>query len=164
MTSSDARSAARSQPTRRIALVSCGKQKVNVPKPAQELYTSNLFKLSRRYAERFDAWYILSAFHELVLPETELIPYDRSLKDKSVREREAWARCVQGKLLFFEPGIYAGDGDKPGSAGASTTITLLAGGLYVSVLRDYLDFDTPLAGKGTGDRQHWLKEQLTTNG
>jgi hypothetical protein len=41
-----------------------------------------------------DTWFILSAKHGLVTPETPLAPYDLSLYDLSASERRMWAEDV----------------------------------------------------------------------
>jgi hypothetical protein len=54
------------RPSRRIGLVGCVKDKVNVPTKARDLYVSPLFVGRRRYVERTcDQWWILSAAHGL---------------------------------------------------------------------------------------------------
>jgi hypothetical protein len=93
---------------RRIVLVGCGAKKLEHPAAARELYTSNLFRLSAQYAEeRFDAWYILSGAHGLVEPDRELGPYDWSLRELRVSEREGWGARAAAMLLHDEPGVAA---------------------------------------------------------
>jgi hypothetical protein len=48
-------------------LVSCVKDKLDHPAPAKDLYTSDLFRKARGYAERVGVpWFILSSEHGLV--------------------------------------------------------------------------------------------------
>jgi hypothetical protein len=87
--------------SRTIALVSCVKTKQAEarPFPARELYTSPLFTGMREYAAaRTDDWFILSAEHGLVAPDTPLLPYDAYLGNMKVRERKAWAADVLRQL------------------------------------------------------------------
>ena len=64
----------------RIGIVACSKTKLATPAPAKDLYTSPLFKAARAYCERtYDRWFILSALHGLVEPETVIEPYDVTL-------------------------------------------------------------------------------------
>jgi hypothetical protein len=64
----------------RLALVSCVKRKASGPRPAKDLYVSPLFRALRTYAETSsDTWYILSAEHGLLHPETVVAPYERTL-------------------------------------------------------------------------------------
>lgn len=147
---------------RRVALVGCGKAKLDQAAPARELYTSNLFKLSARYAqEAFDGWYVVSALHGLVEPERVVAPYDFSLAEMRVPERESWAARVASLLCRRERGAH---------------FTLLAGGHY-RYLSGYLRWtmvdgyigplrgavagvDEPLEGLGIGLRMAALKYDL----
>ena len=68
-----------------IYLVSCVRQKATTAtaKPAQDLYLSNWFRKAKAYVEQNlraqDRWFILSAKHHLVSPETLLLPYEAPL-------------------------------------------------------------------------------------
>jgi len=146
---------------RRVALIACGKAKRQHAAPARELYTSNLFRLSVRWAERYcDDFYVVSAFHGLLDPDTELAPYDRSLADMRQRERDAWADRVTTSFAARERGA---------------TVVLLAGGHYrrlAEVMRwsmhPAVNFcrgavaavEEPLEGLGIGKRLQWLKGEL----
>jgi hypothetical protein len=146
---------------RRIVLVSCGMRKRREPAEAQRLYTSELFEKSAAYARAsFDRWFILSAAHGLVLPDTMLEPYDRSIAELTVPEQEAWARQVAGDLRRLQPGTVATRGPRLGAAGAETTITLLAGRAYAEPLMPLIVVAQPLRGMRTDDRIAWLKQQL----
>ena len=58
-----------------VGLVACASQKLQRPAPARELYVSQLFKKASAYAGlTCDRWYILSAKHGLVHPDTVLEP------------------------------------------------------------------------------------------
>lgn len=59
-----------------IALVGCGKSKADSARPAKDLYRSGYFSLKRDLADHADQWYILSAEHGLLHPETVIEPYD----------------------------------------------------------------------------------------
>jgi len=72
-----------------LVIVSCGSRKIwnqypNAgPTPARNAYTSSVFKVSRRYAEKFATrWLILSAKYGLIEPDF-MIPgnYNRSFYD-----------------------------------------------------------------------------------
>jgi len=70
---------------------------------AEDLYCSELFYKSRRYAQaNYDDWLILSAEHGLVRPCDVLAPYDRKLTTLSPQERRALAERVsrQAATLF----------------------------------------------------------------
>jgi hypothetical protein len=58
-----------------VGLVACSRLKADRPAPARELYVSPLFRAARAYAERRHGpgrWFILSAHHGLVDPDTVL--------------------------------------------------------------------------------------------
>lgn len=79
----------------RIALVSCVKLKASEPRRAKDLYVSPLFRALRTYAEASaDQWYILSAEHGLIHPETVVAPYERTLIRMRTTERLDWAARV----------------------------------------------------------------------
>ena len=146
---------------RRVALVSCGASKLDYRAPAQHLYTSGLFRLSARYAAaRFDAWYIISAFYDLVEPERELSPYDRSMRELSKDRREAWAIRVAGRLRHFEAGCVVPGTRMLGGPLASTRLTLLAGAEYAAPLAPHIDADEPLKGLPIGRRLEWLRQRV----
>jgi hypothetical protein len=62
----------------KATLIQCTKSKRYEATPARDLYdASHLFELMREYAEVCgNPWYILSAKHGLVDPDTVLDPYD----------------------------------------------------------------------------------------
>ncbi len=72
----------------RIALVGCGKTKLDRAAPARDLYTGQLFQKARQYAEvHCDAWYILSALHWTVSPSRVLEPYEARLDSRTKQQR-----------------------------------------------------------------------------
>lgn len=83
----------------RIGLVGCVKSKLTVPAPARDLYTSTLFIGRRQFVEAScDRWFILSAKHGVVDPETILEPYDETLKTAGRAARRAWSQRVLSAL------------------------------------------------------------------
>jgi hypothetical protein len=83
----------------RVGLVGCVKGKRGVAMPARDLYTSALFLGRRRYVERTcHRWFVLSAKHGLVDPDTILEPYDETLKDASEARRRQWSQAVLADL------------------------------------------------------------------
>src|SRR5690348_12601395 len=90
--------------TRRVALVSCVKTKRSSPARAEDLYTSALFWGLKGYAKALaDEWYILSAEHGLLRPETEIAPYERTLNGMPAADARAWAQRVQRQLIEVLP-------------------------------------------------------------
>jgi len=70
---------------------------------AENLYSSELFYRSRRYAQaNYDGWLILSAKHGLVSPCEVLVPYECKLTALSRNQRKALAERVarQAAVLF----------------------------------------------------------------
>ncbi|MBX3497841.1 MAG: hypothetical protein KF889_00215 [Alphaproteobacteria bacterium] len=66
---------------------------------AENLYSSELFYKSRRYAQaNFDAWMILSAKHGLVRPSEVIAPYDLKLTTLSRPERAVLAQRVSSQV------------------------------------------------------------------
>ena len=79
---------------RTIVLISCVKKKASQPRPARELYISDLFRKSLKYAQSLspDAIYILSAKYGLLSLDTVIEPYDVTLKS-------FWWYCPIFKVL-----------------------------------------------------------------
>ncbi len=94
-----------------LILVGCVKSKrpVRAPGvPAADLYDSPLWQRRRDYAERAGVtWFILSAEHGLLAPETAICWYDTSLADFPVAERRHWSGRVLDDLRVALP-ILAG--------------------------------------------------------
>ena len=74
-----------------VTLIQCTDGKRDEPAPAKDLYdTSAYFRVMRRWARaRGDPWFILSAKHGLVRPDTWLEPYDE--RGLSVEQAETIA-------------------------------------------------------------------------
>lgn len=147
--------------TLRIALVSCVSKKAATPSPAAELYTSDLFRKSRTYAERnADRWLILSAAHGVVAPTTELAPYDVTLAAMRAPELRAWASKVAAQLevevarMAEEAGVELRD----------VELVILAGERYSSFRAAFetrlpvVRVSAPLAGLAIGERLSFLKK------
>jgi hypothetical protein len=84
-----------------IILLMCGKDKQVYKRQARYLYTSKRFQKSLHYAKTLaneKYIYILSAKYGLVELEMEIEPYDKSLYDMSITEKEKWAKEVISKL------------------------------------------------------------------
>ena len=143
----------------RIGLVACTKKKLHRPAPAQELYTSPLFKAAKAYAEtHYDLWYILSAKHGVVEPTQMLDPYEKTLAAFSTRQRWEWGRVVAEDLrrrhhtLPYDP--------------ARLQWYLHAGVLYRHPLENYLPgyVEAPLSGLAIGEQLHWYRVRALADG
>ncbi len=136
-----------------IALVSCVKSKQSHATRAGDLYTSALFTKMRKYAQlNASDWYILSAKHGLLHPDTVVEPYELTLNTCGSKERKAWAYLVRDQI--HELGLL---NSKP-------SLLWLAGQMYIQHLRPLLtgcEHIEPMHGMGIGVRLKWLTEQIT---
>lgn len=132
-----------------VILLGCVKGKLAVASPARDLYTSDLFRKRKAYADRHSCpWFILSAQHGLVAPAQILEPYDLALKDQSSRYRHTWSERVIDRLRQ-EVGSLNGK-----------VIEVHAGAPYVEALRAPLMrsggvLSTPLSGLALGQQLAW---------
>ena len=134
-----------------ICLVSCASKKLDGTHPAKDLYVSDLFSKSVRYAEQnADEWLILSAKYGLLKPSTVIGKYDITLNAMSVYARREWAdRVFQDLMDVLNPG---------------DRVIILAGQRYaeflIPKLRDHgVVVDRPLEGLRIGEQLSWLKER-----
>jgi hypothetical protein len=131
-----------------IVLVACSGQKLDHAAPAKDLYVSDLFKKARAYAEKFGcAWYILSAKHGVVSPDTVIEPYDETLNTKSAAELKDWNVMVRDQVGIKVVGVL------------SRPIVVLAGAKYRGWL-DGVEHGAPMARMGIGQQKAWLKQQV----
>jgi hypothetical protein len=132
-----------------LVLVGCVKSKLNHAAPAQDLYTSPLFRKERTYAAATGApWFVLSAKHGVVAPTTVLQPYDLRLSNTPQEYRSTWGIRVV-KQLKEAVGPLAG-----------ILIEVHAGSAYTDAIRDLLLTDgavvkEPLRGLTMGERLAW---------
>lgn len=85
---------------RRLVLLGCVAEKRDHPVPAGDLYVSDLWHKRRSHAEVLgQPWAILSAEHGLVMPDTVLAPYDRSLRNESPTYRRRWSEQTAGDVI-----------------------------------------------------------------
>lgn len=157
----------------RIALVGCGKSKLDRSAPARDLYTGPLFQKARAYAEvHCDAWYILSARHWAVSPSRVLEPYEARLDSRTKQERYAWG-CSAGSSLcknMVEDGhteLQMKHGILTYPEGENHTLVMLAGSTYVDLLLPRLEgkpftIEDPMRGMGIGHRLRWLGNAAQT--
>ncbi len=132
-----------------VILVGCVKGKLSHAAPARELYTSDLFRKRKAYAEsRRCPWFILSAEHGLVRPDQLLAPYDRALKSQSVEYRRAWGERVATRLHEELDGLQG------------HVVEVHAGAAYADAIRTGCEragavVVTPLAGLSQGQQLAW---------
>jgi hypothetical protein len=99
----------------RVALIGCGKKKLDGKHRARDLYTGPLFKAALAHATRTaDEVFVLSAQHGLLPLDKEVDSYDRPLRAASKVQRQSWAYRVcldlRGRMRGrrFEVFLYAG--------------------------------------------------------
>lgn len=135
-------------PTGEIVLVACCKTKLDHAAPARDLYCSPWFQKARAYAEAKGCpWFILSAEHGLVSPDTVLAPYETAMANLGEAARLAWSRRVLAQLV-------------PHTIKAAR-VTILAGEPYRETLAAALTAQrlavvVPMAGLGLGHQLAWL--------
>jgi hypothetical protein len=137
--------------TNALVLVSCVSQKLSRPAPAQLLYRSEWFIKVRKLVESQKAdWLILSALYGVVVPDTEIAPYEKTLNTVGVIERRAWAENILQQL-----GPYL-IGRRP--------IIIFAGQRYREFLvpalqNDGHEVEVPMANLRIGEQLAWLAAQ-----
>lgn len=142
---------------RTIHLVSCTKSKLGAPAPARDLYTaSDWFRRARAYVEAHgDDWYILSAEHGLLHPDTVIAPYETSLLAMDDRSRLNWATRVNHQLM------------REALHRDHIRFVILAGHTYRERLEPWLNggdegrATVPMRGLGMGEQKAWLAAQIT---
>ena len=133
----------------RLYLVSCVGKKGNRPVSAKDLYRSTWFKLARSWVEREVApWYILSALHGLVHPDTVIAPYDETLNTMPVVARRGWAKRVNSQLAEMLPNV--------------DEVVIFAGQRYREYIERqlrarYTSVSVPMEGLRIGEQLRWLK-------
>jgi len=131
-----------------IALVSCVATKRPGKGAARDLYASAWFKKVRQHVETAGlSWYILSAKYGLLHPDQQIEPYEITLNNMSVRERQAWAQSVMRQI-----GDQLQGRDK---------FVMFAGLRYREFLQPLLESEgakirVPMAGLTQGRQLNWL--------
>jgi hypothetical protein len=131
----------------KIILISCVSQKLSQRAKAKNLYTSTLFKLNRKYAEKLnpDKIFVLSAKYGLLDMEQKIEPYEQTLNSMPVKEVKLWASHVIDQLKEI------------GSLN-KMEITFLAGKKYRKFLTPHLsNYTIPLQGLRIGEQLQKLK-------
>lgn len=136
-----------------VALVGCGKAKLQHRAPAHELYTGSLFKAHlKEAAANTSHVYVVSALHGLLQLDEQVDPYDATLLEKPLAERVAWGQKVMDSLARLYP---AGGVELLVYAGRSYADPLRAA--LESAPRSEWTVTEPLRGAGQGARLRILK-------
>ncbi len=132
-----------------IYLVACVAVKQNTPTAARDLYISPWFKKARAYVERYsERWYILSAKYGLLEPTTVISPYNITLNNMGIKERQRWAHEVYQKL-------------RKASHPNRDKFIFLAGQKYREPLAtwlidDHYQIEVPMQGLTIGKQLQWF--------
>jgi len=111
---------------KRICIIACANKKNDYETSAEGLYNSPLFKKSKEFAKNhFDTWYIISAKYGLIEPKDVIHPYNQTLKNMNIIEREKWAKLVHTEIIK--------------RVKINDSITLIAGKYYREFLIKHLE-------------------------
>ena len=136
-----------------LYLVACVKTKHDEPAKAKDLYVSSWFRKTRACVEKTgQPWLILSAKHRLVEPDQVIGPYEQTLNQMSVEQRQQWASDVFKSLEPHLEGV--------------SSVVMLAGKRYRQLLQANLkqrniNVLVPMAGLSQGKQLAWLNNCLT---
>lgn len=134
-----------------MALVSCTGPTQSHATRARDHFTAPLFQALCRHAEReAGRWFLLSAEHGLLDPDTVIAPSSTVLDRKDVKRLKAWSAKVIEQLTPQLDGIER--------------IVLLANARSREFLLDFLREDgrqveIPLEGLSLGAQLDWLQRQ-----
>lgn len=129
---------------KKIGIVGCVKTKKAFACAAGDMYTSPLFTLSVEWLKNqgITEWYILSAEHGLLHPNTIIEPYEKTLNKMNRWDYGAWCSKLgkQVRKVFSEDQEFV----------------VLGGSLYAGPMT-YFKSEFPLKGMGLGQRLQFLK-------
>ncbi len=135
----------------KIVLISCSSKKLENKTKAKDLYVSNLFKLSLKYAKSLnsDKIFILSAKYGLLDLEQEIEPYNLTLNNMKDEEIKEWADKVISEL-------------KNETSLENDEFVFLAGEKYRRyLLSEVKNYSIPMQNLGIGKQLKFLKENTT---
>jgi hypothetical protein len=119
-----------------IAVIGCGKAKLDRAAPARELYVGQYFRACLLAAETVASGrvFILSAKYGLIKPAQVIEPYDLTVGQPG---------AVGAEVVYLQAAILGVE---------SEPVTALCGARYVALIRDVWNprLSTPLAGMGIG--------------
>lgn len=134
-----------------IVLISCVSRKAPSRAKCRDLYLSDLFRKSLRYAHSLspDKVFVLSAKYGLVGLEQEIDPYDETLNDMSIALVRVWAAGVRDQIAQV-------------ADLANDRFTFLAGVRYRRLLTSFTPhYDVPMRGLSIGRQLQFLKEHVS---
>lgn len=145
-----------------LIIIGCVKCKQDRPAPAAEMYTSDLWKKRRAYAEAAGVpWLIVSAKYGILRPDEVIEPYDKALTDLTPEERKEWDK------VLFKTWQQKGKPILLGQKGKNRipVLEIHAGAPYVEALKTLPTIRsgniirTPMEGLGIGEQLGWYKRQ-----
>jgi hypothetical protein len=135
-----------------VGIIACGKNKLNYPAQAQDMYIGELFKKSRKYVEKtHDRWFIASAKYCFLEPNMLIKPYEKTLNNMTKNEVQTWSHFMAIDIasnVKKQEEIYIYAGDKYRRYLIPKLVDL---GYTVHV---------PMKGLGIGQQLKWLKERI----
>jgi hypothetical protein len=153
-----------------VAIIGCGKSKLDHAAPARDLYTGSLFRAALAHAEATaDLVLIASAKHGLLRTSEPIEPYEQKLRRGGagafVRDRsiDDWRDRVAAQT-----GTLCAD-----LLGHGILFSVFAGADYASPIKEAIRLARievathvrdPLAGMTVGRRLHWFREQRELRG
>ena len=135
-----------------VGIIACGKNKLNYPAQAQDMYIGELFKKSRKYVEKtHDRWFIASAKYCFLEPNMLIKPYEKTLNTMSKNDVQIWSQ-------FFVKDVIL-------NVKKSEEIYFYAGNEYRKYVIPALQQEgyiihVPMQSLGIGQQLKWLKEGL----
>lgn len=140
-----------------VLLLGCVGPKLAHAAPARDLYRSPYFRSKRDYADASGKpWFILSALHGLVAPDSIIEPYDLSLEWLPIPERVTWGERSVASLESVLGGL------------SGLTVEIHAGRTYRTwvgkplVGRGAL-VTRPPGGRGIADLRAWYRSQIAVS-
>ncbi len=133
-----------------IVLISCVGEKLSHKARAEELYISDFFVSSLKYAKSLKphAIFILSAKYHLTALDREIEPYDLTLNTMRKKQVKEWAKKVVEQL--------GSNCDLK-----NDEFVILAGQRYREYLVPHMDhIKIPMEGMRIGEQLKWLKEHF----
>ena len=133
-----------------VVLIACVKTQLPFRAPANELFTSPLFRYSLRYAETLnpDHIFVLSARYGLLELDDVVDPYDVAMNQKTPEEREDWCNGVLEQLR--EKCDLKRD-----------EFVILAGVNYRECLIDHMKYvEIPMEGLNLGRQLYFMRIKL----
>lgn len=128
--------------------LSCVKSKRDYECATKDMYISDLFKKSYRYAETLGGnIYILSAKYGLLEPNDVIAPYNQTLVTANIATRKRWAYMVCKQM------------ERKGIDYSEQAIFLCGKHYREFVMRKFKNATAPLSCMGIGEQLKFYKER-----